>query len=129
MLAITFYNLHLEGGAVYITPLTFLFVINIGIFIYVSISLAQKKSFNIIWLEALRQIGILILALGAFGTVVGFLHMFDALESMKETLPLQVISGGVKVALLAVIYGLVLFSITQAAYIILKVIAQKRLVN
>lgn len=126
MLAISFYDLHLEGGIEYMTPLTVLFAINIGICAYVIIALIQRKTIQMIWLEAFRQIGLLILALGVFGTMVGFLQMFDALEAMKETLPLNVISGGVKVALLAVIYGLILFSITQALYIVFKVIVSKQ---
>lgn len=126
MLAIGLYSMHVQGGMEYMSPLSFLFVINLAIAAYIVYSLIKKNVFNTRWLEAFRQIGMLILALGVFGTVVGFLQMFDALEATKETLPLNVISGGVKVALLTVIYGLALFSITQTAYIILKIASERQ---
>ena len=61
-------------------------------------------------------------AFGAFGTLVGLFFAFGALEAMKETLPFNVISGGLKVALIAVLYGLIVYIITLIAYIILKLL-------
>lgn len=126
MLAMDIYSMHVQGGMEYMSPLSFLFVVNLGIAGFLVYAIVKKKTFNLMWLEVFRQIGILILAFGVFGTVVGFLQMFSALETMKETLPLNVISGGVKVALLAIIYGLALFSITQAGYIIMKIVLERQ---
>jgi MotA/TolQ/ExbB proton channel family len=120
MLANFFIDHHLEGGIYYMAPLTILFAVNIAIFIY----LVTKKDFTSIWLEVFRHIGMLILVLGVLGTLAGFIQMFDALESIKEDLPRQVISGGVKVALITAFYGTVYFCITQATYIGLKVLAR-----
>ncbi|MBK5280264.1 MAG: MotA/TolQ/ExbB proton channel family protein [Bacteroidia bacterium] len=120
MLTSTFYSLHIEGGPPFMFPLLLLFVINIGIFIYILISLIQKKQFNPKWLEAIKQIGGLAAAYGTFGTLIGLFFAFDALEEMEEMIPLQVIMGGLKVALVTVLYGLIIFCLSLLAYIILK---------
>ena len=120
MLAITFYRLHIEGGPPYMLPLLLLLILNIGIFIYILIAMIQKKQFNPKWLEALKQIGGLAAAYGTFGTLIGLFFAFDALEAMEVMIPLQVIMGGLKVALITVLYGLTIFCLSLLAYIILK---------
>lgn len=103
-------------------PLTILFVISAVLLVFILI----KKNFDSPWIEVYKHIGLLILAYGIFGTLIGFLHMFDALESIKEDLPRQIIAGGVKVALLSVIYGTIYFCIIQGIYLLLRVINANR---
>jgi len=122
MLAFNFFSHHLEGSIYFMAPLTFLFSVNVILFIFILL----KKDFESNFMVAFKQIGFLIFAFGMFGTLVGFLKMFDALESMKETLPLSVISGGVKVALLNVLYGAGYFCLSHTGYIILKVVSKKK---
>lgn len=124
MLAITFYSLHIEGGPPYMLPLLLLLILNIGIFIYILIAMIQKKQFNPKWLEALKQIGGLAAAYGTFGTLIGLFFAFNALEAMEEMIPLQVIMGGLKVALITVLYGLTIFCLSFLAYIVLKLTSQ-----
>lgn len=122
MLAFNFFSHHVEGSIYFMAPLTFLFSFNIILFIYILL----KKDFESNWMVAFKHIGFLIFAFGMFGTLSGFLQMFDALESMKETLPLSVISGGVKVALLNVLYGAGYFCLSHTGYIALKIVSKKK---
>ncbi len=122
MLAFNFLSHHVEGSIFFMAPLTFLFSINIFLFIYIFL----KKDFESNLVIAFKHIGLLIFAYGMFGTLVGFLQMFDALESMKEAVPLPLISGGVKVALLNVLYGAGYFCLSQVGYITLKIISKKK---
>lgn len=122
MLAFNFFSHHVEGGVFYMAPLTFLLLINILLFIYILL----RKEFESNLVIAFKHIGLLIFTYGMFGTLVGFLKMFDALESMKEALPLSVISGGVKVALLDVLYGAGYFCLNQTGYIVLKIVSKKK---
>lgn len=122
MLAFNFISHHYEGSIYFMAPLTFLFSVNFILFIYILI----KKDFESNFVIAFKQIGFLIFAFGIFGTLVGFLQMFDALESMKETLPLSIISGGVKVALLNVLYGAGYFCISHTGYIVIKILSKKK---
>ena len=124
MLAISFYSLHIEGGPPFMFPLLLLLIINIGIFIYVLIAMIQKKQFNPKWLEAIKQIGGLAAAYGTFGTLIGLFFAFDALEALEVMIPLQVIMGGLKVALITVLYGLIIFCLSLLAYIILKLVSR-----
>ena len=120
MLAITFYNLHIEGGPYFMFPLSLLFLINIIIFIYVLIAVIQKKHFNAIWLESIKQIGGLAAAWGTWSTIYGLFQAFDAIEASTDVIPFPVICGGLKVASLTVLYGLIIFCLSLISYIILK---------
>ena len=84
----------------------------------------QKKQFNPKWLEAIKQLGGLAAAFGTWGTLMGLLFAFDALEAMEVMIPLQVIMGGLKVALITVLYGLIIFCLSLLAYIILKLVSR-----
>lgn len=122
MLAFNFFSHQIEGGIYFMAPLTLLFFTNMMLFIYILV----KKSYESNLVVIFKHIGLLIFGYGMFGTLAGFLQMFDALEAMKEALPLSVISGGVKVALLNVLYGAGYFCIIQTCYIALKWLTSKR---
>ena len=122
MLAFNFFSHQIEGGIYFMAPITLLFFINIILFSYILF----KKSYESGLVEIFKHVGLLIFGYGMFGTLMGFMQMFDALEAMKETLPLSIISGGVKVALLNVLYGAGYFFISQAGYILLRVLALKK---
>jgi flagellar motor component MotA len=125
MLAATLSELYAWGGAIWMHPITLLLIINIAIFIYVLFSLSQKKQFNSNWLSAIKQIAGLAVAWGTFSTLAGLFQAFDALENSQDIIPFQVIMGGLKVALITALYGLLVFCISQLAYIILKLIARQ----
>lgn len=124
MLAISFYSLHIEGGPPFMFPLSFLFLVNICIFGYVAIAVIQKKPFNPNWLEAIKQIGGLAAAFGTWGTLMGLFFAFSALEESKDIIPFQVIMGGLKVGLITVLYGLIIFCLSMLAYISLKLVSR-----
>ena len=111
------YEIHLEGGMPFMAPLSFIFLIIIGLIAFAVLSAIQKKRINEKILEFIRQLGGLALAFGTFGTIVGLYFAFKSLSEMKETLPLNVIMGGLKVGLITVIYGLVIFLISLVAFI------------
>ncbi|MCU0367323.1 MAG: MotA/TolQ/ExbB proton channel family protein [Cyclobacteriaceae bacterium] len=125
MLAFNFFSHQIEGGVYFMAPITILFFINMILFIYIFV----KKTFESGLVEIFKHVGLLIFGYGMFGTLMGFIQMFDALEAMKETLPLSIISGGVKVALLNVLYGAGYFFIIQACYILLRALALKKLIE
>ena len=121
MLAITFVNFHLEGGTLFMVPLTLLFTINIFIFFHVLNAIIRKKAIHTIWLESIKQIGGLAAAWGTWSTIIGLFQAFDALENAKDVIPFPVICGGLKVASLTVLYGLAIYCISLLSYIILKI--------
>jgi hypothetical protein len=114
------YDIYLAGGPVFMHPLSLILFINLGLIIFVVITTLQKKKLNKNFLEAIRQLGGLALAWGALSTLVGLFFAFDSLEGMKETLPLNVIMGGLKVALITILYGLIIFIISLISFIGLR---------
>jgi hypothetical protein len=122
MLLSVFRDVYISGGVMYMHPLSLCLLINIGILIYISLSILQKKQFNLNWLEGLKQIGTLAAAWGTFSTIFGLFQAFNALEASPEIIPFQVIMGGMKVAVITVLYGLIIFCFSMSAYIILKLV-------
>lgn len=120
MLAISFFDLHVQGGMMFMAPLSMLFIINIGIFAYVLLAVIQKKQFNAKWLEAIKQTGGLAAAWGTWSTIFGLFQAFDAIEASADVIPFPVICGGLKVASLTVLYGLIIFCLSLLSFIILK---------
>jgi hypothetical protein len=116
----TMYDLYVSGGVMYMHPITLVFIINLIVIGYVAINRLQHKAINLKYTEAVKQLGTLGLVLGALGTMIGFFQMFGALGEMKETLPLNVISGGVNAAIINLLYGLIIFCISLLTYIIFK---------
>lgn len=112
-------DLHIEGGVIYMVPLTLLLLSNLGLIAFVLFSKTQNKQF---WIEAIRQIGLLALVWGAFSTMVGLYQAFGDLSNMIEPLPFTVIMGGLKVALITALYGLVIFIFSLIGFISLKMI-------
>ena len=116
------YQIHLEGGMPFMAPLSFIFLIIIGLIAFSFLSVIQKKEINGKILEFIRQLGGFALAWGTFGTIIGLYFAFKSLSEMTETLPLNVIMGGLKVGLITIIYGLIIFMISLAAFIGLQAV-------
>ncbi len=127
MILSTVFDLHVEGGLPFMAPLSVLLVANVCIVLFIVASLIQKKEVNGRWFGAIKQIGGLAAAWGTFGTIVGLYSAFQALEATPEVLPFQVIMGGLKVGMITMIYGLVIYCISLLAYIILKLVGKKNI--
>lgn len=111
---------YLAGGIAFMHPITLLLVLNVAIAGYVIYRRISGKAINSNWIEFIKHMGGFAAAVGTFGTLVGLFLAFNALEQSAEVIPFQVIMGGLKVALINVLYGLIVFFISMIAYIILK---------
>ena len=116
---------HIMGGIEYMSPIAILLTLNITLILICLVKRFQRKAMNNKLLSVIRQIGGLALAFGVLGTIVGFFQAFDALEKMKQVLPLYIIMGGLKVAIITAIYGLMVFCFSFLAYITLQLLNQK----
>lgn len=116
---------HIMGGIEYMTPIFIMFLINICLIIYVSINLVKKKAVNPKLLEGIKHIAGFAAVWGTFSTIIGLFQAFGALEQSEEIIPFQIIMGGLKVGLITVLYGLIVYCISQMAYIIFKLLVPK----
>ena len=102
------------------TPLSLILFTNLGVIIFALLNFKQKKAIHSFWKEAPRQLGGLALAYGAFSSMFGLVQAFNAIEGSKEIIPIQVIMGGLKVASLPIIYGLIIFILSLTSHLILR---------
>jgi len=113
-------DIYIAGGVNYMHPITLLFLFNLGVMAYVIINLLKKNSIDVKWIETIKHVGGIAVAAGTFGTLVGLFVAFDVLEATKEIIPFQVIMGGLKVALINILYGLIVFFISMLVYVTMK---------
>ncbi len=66
-----------------------------------------------------KELGLMGLVFGVFSMAVGLAVVFDALQS-AGSIPTSVLAGGLKVALIPVIYGMVIFFISLIIRIVQK---------
>jgi len=118
-------DLYIAGGVQYMHAVSLPFIGNLILIIITISQIAQKKNVNQKLIEIGKQLGGLALAFGVFGTVMGLFQAFDALENSKDIIPFQVIMGGLKVAIITVLYGLIAYCLSLVSYIILKLSARQ----
>lgn len=125
MLAFSISEWHDQGGAPFMYPIELCLIINICLIGYFLFQIISKKDISIKQLELLKHIGGLGLAFGAFGTLIGLMEAFDALEALKEPLPDNIIYGGLKVALITALTGFFTYLLSMFAYIIFKALEKR----
>jgi hypothetical protein len=118
-------ELYQWGGAPFMHPLTLLFVADLAVLAYVVVKYVLNKHIPAGPLESIKQIGTLALAWGILSSLVGLFQAFEALEASQEIIPFQVIMGGMKVSLITVIYGLIVYCISLIGYITLTLMNRK----
>ena len=111
---------YIAGGVEFMHSITLLFLFNLAVIAYIIISHLKKKSVDAKWIETIKHVGGLAVAFGTFGTLAGLFFAFDALEAAKEIIPFQVIMGGLKVGLITILYGLIVFFISMIVYVAMK---------
>lgn len=113
-------DFHITGGMPFMIPLSLLLVTNLGLIVILFSAAMQKKQLNSALLELVRQIGLLALVWGILSTVIGLYQAFGSLSQMTETLPLNVIMGGLQVALITAEYGLIIFVVSLVSHVVLR---------
>lgn len=111
---------HLQGGIIWMAPLSILLLILLGLIFYVGYQRATGKTIHSKWMETIRHTGQLALAWGVFSEVVGLFAIFEDLQSMGAVPPLPMFMGGLKALVIALLYALLIFIISLLAYLILR---------
>ena len=106
--AMSLARLYVEGGAGFMTVISVLLILML---------IAAWKAPK--WV---KEIGIGALVAGIFATLLGLLQIFDAIQMFGD-ISLSVICGGLKVAMIPVLYGLIVYFIS----LIIRVIQKPRI--
>lgn len=113
-------KLHVAGGMEWMAPLTIIFLVNIFLTIFLLVKWYSKGISHERGISLVKEIGIFALAFGVLGTVQGLFMAFGSLSEMTETLPLSVIMGGMQVAMITALYGLIIFLVSLALFLGLR---------
>ena len=102
--------------------------INLGIISFAIYCRIKHRTLNPNWIDVIKPLGQLALAIGIFIQVIGLFAAFGDLEQMKETLPFHVIIGGIKATMPSTIHGFEVYFVSIISYIILRLTEQRGLV-
>lgn len=111
------HDLNRQGGMPFMVPLNLILVINMGLILYVIVAFVAEKTVDSRVLGSIKQIGGLAAAWGVWSTIIGLFFAFDAIEASQEVIPFRVISGGLKIAIITVLYGVIIYCHALVAYI------------
>ena len=66
-----------------------------------------------------KEIGLAALVVGIFGTLLGLVNAFDAIQAAGDFAP-EVVAGGLKVCLICPMYGMIVYFISLVIRVIQK---------
>lgn len=108
-----------EGGPLFMIPLVLVMVIIIVLFVMGLIG--NKKILHVN--QLIGHLGLFGMIWGFLGSTIGLISAFDAIESV-DRIAQPMFAGGLKVALLTTVFGLVTFLIGRIAMLVLTIKSQ-----
>lgn len=121
ILGLTLLDRFLEGGALFMSLILICLLMSIFFTVKSILKIKTDKEVSKKILKHISDSGTLGLALGVMGAFLGLISAFDILEASGAAEP-AIIAGGVKVALLSPLFGLLTFSFSKLAILILRII-------
>ena len=121
ILELTLLDRFLEGGALFMSLILICLLMSIFFTVKSILKIKTDKEVSKKILKHISDSGTLGLALGVLGAFLGLISAFDVLEASGAAEP-AIIAGGLKVALLSPLFGLLTFSVSKLAILILRII-------
>ena len=121
ILELTLLDRFLEGGALFMSLILICLLMSIFFTVKSILKIKTDKEVSKKILKHISDSGTLGLALGVMGAFLGLISAFDILEASGAAEP-AIIAGGLKVALLSPLFGLLTFSVSKLAILILRII-------
>ena len=120
-LGLTLFDRFLEGGALFMSLILICLLMSIFFTVKSILKIKTDKEVSKKILKHISDSGTLGLALGVMGAFLGLISAFDVLKASGAAEP-AIIAGGLKVALLSPLFGLLTFSVSKLAILILRII-------
>ena len=121
LIGTTLINRFMEGGAFFMSLILICLLISIYFTAKSFLNIKSNVEISKKMLKHISDSGTLGLALGVMGAFLGLISAFDILEATGEAQP-GIIAGGLKVALLSPLFGLLTFSVSKLSILILRII-------
>ena len=120
-LGLTLFDRFLEGGVLFMSLILICLLMSIFFTVKSILKIKTDKEVSKKILKHISDSGTLGLALGVMGAFLGLISAFDILEASGAAEP-AIIAGGLKVALLSPLFGLLTFSVSKLAILVLRII-------
>jgi len=111
------YELHIEGGILFMSILSILFISTLLSGVFGIIKVDEK------WLKISNEVALLALVWGILGQVLGLFGAFQGIEQMGEVSQ-AMLAGGLKVSSYTSIYGLIIFIVGKVLQLVASTIAK-----
>jgi len=121
LIGTTLFNRFMEGGAFFMSLILICLLISIYFTAKSFLNIKSNVEISKKMLKHISDSGTLGLALGVMGAFLGLISAFDILEATGEAQP-GIIAGGLKVALLSPLFGLLTFSVSKLSILVLRII-------
>ncbi|MFC4632358.1 MotA/TolQ/ExbB proton channel family protein [Dokdonia ponticola] len=109
-----------EGGPLFMIPLVLLMVVIVVLFVMGLIGKKRAQHAN----QLIGHLSLFAMMWGFLGSTIGLIAAFDAIEGIgKVSQPM--FAGGLKVALLTTVFGLITFLIGRVAMLVLTIKSQR----
>ncbi len=114
-------KLYNEGGPVFMAILTLLAlaIVAFSVYTYSKSNVDQNEGVHLRRLRVIKEMGLLSLVFGFFTLCLSFAGMFDAIEAASHVSS-AVLAGGLKVMMIPVIYGFILFLFSRLLLVALS---------
>ena len=103
-----------EGGPLFMYTTLILLVVIIALLVKAFLKQGENQK----TIKLISSISLFVLVWGFLGQMIGLITAFDQIEAMGDVAP-SVLAGGIKVAILSPLFGMVVFLIARLGIIVL----------
>ncbi len=112
-------NIFMDGGPLMMSLILITLILSLIFLVMGFVNLKKKPVKSKKMLSLVGYSGLLGFVLGLFGSLLGLISAFDAIERLGDISP-SILAGGLKIALLTTTFGCFVFIISRIGMIILR---------
>ena len=121
LIGTTLFNRFMDGGALFMSLILICLLISIYFIVKSVLKIKSNDKDSKKMLKHIGDSGTLGLALGIMGFLLGLIAGFDGIEAVGEADAI-ILASGLKIALLSPLFGLITYSVSKTAILILRII-------
>lgn len=110
-----------EGGPFMMSLILICFLASIFFIVKSILNLKKELPKFLKSIDLLKEVSLLALVLGVFGSLIGLVTAFDSIEANGDV-SLGIFASGLKVSFLTMIFGAITFIIARIAVVVLKLL-------
>jgi len=122
LIGTTLFNRFMDGGALFMSLILICLLTSIYFIVKSVLKIKSNIETSKKMLKHISDSGTLGLALGIMGFLLSLIAAFDAIEGGQVELSGVVLASGLKIALLSPLFGLLTYSVSKLAILVLRII-------